>query len=273
MVLVLAAAACSGGPSPEGPVVVATVWPFAWLADQVAPGAEIRQIPSGVAADPHDVELTPDEVRAIRNADAVLYVGDVDYQPAVESVVADTRGMAIAAITTEGDDVDPHVWHRPATLAALIDPLADALTDHGVVDEGRATELRLDLVALQSRADELLRSCPRDEVVVSHAGYGPLLQPLGIEQHALSGPHDHAEPTAGGLSSLADEVRRAGIPAVLAEPQEGREAAATVARETGVELIEILPLGTVTAEQADRGYVTLFRENVLAFARALGCEV
>lgn len=269
--LMALATACATSPAAERPVVVATVWPFAWLAEQVAPGADVRLVPATAGADPHDVELTPSEVRAIRDADVLLYVGDVDYQPAVERAIADAAGDVIAALDA-GDDADPHVWHRPNLLAALIDPLAAALEGTDALDEDRAADLRAELAELESAAEERLTACPRDEVVVSHAGYGPLLEPLGIHQHAISGPHDHAEPTAGGLSELAAEIREEEVPAVLAEPVEGRAAAETLARETGVELVDVLPLGTVTPEQAERGYVELYRDNVAAFARALGCE-
>lgn len=63
--------------------------------------------------------------------------------------------------------------------------------------------------------------------------------------------------SAGELAEIVAEIREEGFTHVLTEPVEGREGAETVAREAGVELLEISPLDAVTEEQAERGFPEL----------------
>src|SRR5688572_12596907 len=68
-----------GGP----PRVVVGAYPLRFLAEEIG-GDDVRVTnitPAGT--EPHDVELTSDDLDRIEDADLVLYIGD-DFQPAVE---------------------------------------------------------------------------------------------------------------------------------------------------------------------------------------------
>ncbi len=296
LLLVLAAGCGTDGPAaqPAAGVEVraaTTLYPFAWLAEQVAPEAEVVQLAEAGAADAHDVQLSPAELQTLLSADVVVHVGEIGYQPQVERSLGDARGTVIAAIDhvdplpltsphdhddqAEEDGPDPHIWHSPAAMAAVAAELARVLAgiDPDRADDYRANAERViaELEALEAEANAALSDCRLDEVVVSHPGYTYLLTPRGIAQEAITGGEGHGEPSPQRLSALAREIREHGHPAVVAEPVEGRAAAESLARETGVELGEVLPLGTVTPEEAARGYPALVRANVAVFARALSC--
>lgn len=297
-VLLLALAACGSDEPAAQPAagvevrVATTLYPFAWLAEQVAPRAEVVHLAEAGAGDPHDVQLSPTELQTLLSADVVLHVGDVGYQPQVERSIGEARGIVIAAIDLvdplplaephghddhEEEGPDPHIWHAPAAMAAVAGELARVLAD---IDPDRADDYRTNadrivaqLEALEAEIDTALSGCELDDVVISHAGYTYLLTPRGIAQEAITGGEGHGEPSPRRLNALAREIREHGHPAVVAEPVEGRAAAESLARETGVDLLEVLPLGTVTPEQAAQGYPALVRANVAAFARALVCPV
>lgn len=114
--------------------------------------------------------------------------------------------------------------------------------------------------------------CRFDEAIVSHAAYGYLLEPFGKQQHAVTGVGAEGDASAGELAEIVEEIRAEGFTHVLAEPVEGRAGAEAVVAESGVELLEILPLDAVSAEQAEVGLPDLVREQATAFATALGCE-
>ncbi|HVM15235.1 MAG TPA: zinc ABC transporter substrate-binding protein, partial [Egibacteraceae bacterium] len=73
------------------------------------------------------------------------------------------------------------------------------------------------------------------------------------------------------LAELTERLRNEGIPAVAAEPIEGRADAETLASEAGVELVEIHPLEVVTEQELDIGYPDLLRQQADAFTVALDC--
>jgi ABC-type Zn uptake system ZnuABC Zn-binding protein ZnuA len=78
--------------------------------------------------------------------------------------------------------------------------------------------------------------------------------------------------SAAELAAIVSEIRTEGFTHVLAEPSEGRNGAEAVVREAGVELLEIVPLESVTDEQAATGLPDLVRAQAASFATALGCE-
>lgn len=288
--------------------VVAAVYPFAWLAERVAPGAEVDLLNRG-GLDAHDLDLSPQQRAVVETADVVLYTGDIDYQPQVEEAVSAAQGQVVSAAEVAGDDalltagadahahddaahgeeageeehsyagaaVDPHLWFSPAVMAevALATGRAFASADpaEAASYERNAAEVAAELDALGADLEAMLGgACRFEEAIVSHAAYSYLLQPFGKGQHAVTGVGAEDDASAAELAEIVDEVRTAGFTHVLAEPVEGRDGAEAVVRETGVQLLEVLPLEAVAEDQEATGLPDLVRAQATAFATALGCE-
>lgn len=326
-VLSLLLVGCSADPAPDSGVTggetdesatvhaVAAVYPLAWMAEQVAPEAEVELLNQG-SQEAHDIQITPQQRSAIETADVVLYLGEIDYQPQVEDAVAAAGGEVVSAAEAAGEEallpasadphaheeeagtedehgheeesatedeqgggeagVDPHMWFDPAIMADVADEVAEAFAaadpDSAETYRDNAAQVREDLTTLDEDLEATLGGqCRLDEAIVSHAAYGYLLQPHGKSQHALTNVGAEGDASAAELGEIVGEIRAEGITHVLAEPVEGRDAAETVAREAGVELLEIVPLDAVTDDQAATGLPDLVREQADAFATALDC--
>src|SRR4051812_20049393 len=96
--------------------VVASFFPLAEAA-RAAGGdtVKVRDLtPSG--AEPHDLELTPDQVDAIDSADLMIGMGH-GFQPAVEELAKRRRSHALFVLDALGISEerakDPHVWLDP----------------------------------------------------------------------------------------------------------------------------------------------------------------
>ena len=296
----LLTAACGDGDSPtsggDEVSAVASVYPLAWVAEQVAPQADVTLLGAG-GVEAHDLELTPDQRERLQVSDVVLFVGEIGYQPQVEEAVISAQGAVVslsdvagpARLLEPGDDphgpgpaqggdavVDPHIWFDPEVMADAAVQVGEAFA---AADPGNAATYLANAEALVVEFDDLGREldgilggeCAHGEAIVSHQAYGYLLEPHGIEQHGVTGIDPEAGAASGELAELVEEVEAEGFTHVLSEPVEGREGAETVAREAGVELLEILPLDTVTDEQADVGFIGLVRDQAGQFALALGC--
>ena len=76
--------------------IVAAFYPLAFAAEQISGGsADVRNLtPAG--AEPHDLELTPSDVRAVDDASVVLYLGD-GFMPGLETAVKQRQGRSLAA--------------------------------------------------------------------------------------------------------------------------------------------------------------------------------
>lgn len=175
-----------------------------------------------------------------------------------------------------GSPVDPHVWFDPAIMQDAAEAVADAFAavdpDKAEAYRGNAEEVVAELADVGDHADERLGGdCEHDAAVVSHEAYQYLLEPYGLQQLGISSAGGHAEATPQRIAELSDRIEEEGIPAVLAEPLEGRRDAESLAREAGVDLIDIHPLGSVSADDGEWDYPALLGEQVDAFAEALGC--
>src|SRR5689334_17915886 len=119
----LLVAGCGSAAGANGKTsVVAAFYPLAFAAEQIG-GSRVdvtNLTPPG--AEPHDVELTPQEVGRIQTADVVLYLSH-DFQPAVEQAVGDATGKrvdALAGIGLPSGSADPHVWLDPVLFAHVV---------------------------------------------------------------------------------------------------------------------------------------------------------
>ena len=307
LVLVLAAAAggCQQGPPNAGPgkgadegtglTVVGSVFPLAWIGQSVAPSADVLQLGQR-GVEPHDLEVTPRERAALSVAEVVVYVGPVGFQPQVERAVEDAEGEVVSVVDTVGSDrllaaggdgvedaeevaddesVDPHVWFDPRIMADVAVEIGDAFAtvqpENAAAFRSRARAVREELLTLADEVDELLTGCRLREALVSHEAYAYLLNPRGLDQLGIAGNAPEAGASPARLAEVTDEVRRRGIRAVLAEPLEGRSDAEALAREAGIDLLEIDPLEVVSPGDQPRGYPALLRQQAERFAEALEC--
>jgi zinc transport system substrate-binding protein len=293
-------------PGADGPVAgaglttVATIFPLAWMAEQIGPGAEVVFL-GARGQDPHDLELSPGDRGTLETADVVLYPGAIGFQPQVERAVESSGGVVVSMAEAAGpgalrqldddhddddaddhadDDqtgegVDPHVWFAPAAMARVAEAIGEAFAradpDAGQAYRSNAAALHDQLVDLDAEIDDLLSGCRLTTAIVSHEAYAYLLEPRGLQQEGISGAAGHGEASPGRLADLTERIRDERIPAVLAEPVEGRADAEALAAEAGVDLLDIEPLEVVTGEQHAIGYPTLLRQQAETFAAALDC--
>jgi zinc transport system substrate-binding protein len=248
--------------------VVASFYPLAWAAEQVAGGdhVQVRNLtPPGT--EPHDVELTARDVERIRSADVVLYLGG-GFQPAVEDAVDGAEGTAVDLFI---DPVggDPHVWLDPRRFARIAERVAATLG--GSADATRLTD---ELGSLDADYRNGLAHCRRHELVTAHEAFGYLARRYGLRQIAITGIAPEAEPTPRELERVIDRVRSSGATTVFFETLVSPRLAKTVARETGARTDVLNPIEGLTPDQVSHGesYLTVMRENLAAIRRALGCR-
>lgn len=303
----LATAACgdtsSGSPAaPSGdePISVAVgFYPYEFVAARV--GGDDVQVTNLTApgAEPHDLELSPQQVAALTETDLVVY--SKGFQPAVDEAVeqqAEDRGLDVLtaveliegqhaehegepghADEQEGEEHageelegDPHVWLDPTRLATIAGAVADAL---GEVDperkdafEQRALELSAELKELDGELRDGLSSCERTQIVTSHDAFGYLAAAYGLEQVSLAGlsPEDEASPKR--LAEVATYARQKGVTTIFFEELVSPKVAQSLAAEVGARAEVLSPLEG-PPESGD--YLSAMRTNLDSLRTALGC--
>ena len=255
--------------------VVASFYPVAYAAQRV--GGDRVQVtnltPAG--AEPHDLELTPDQIDEVLDADVVFDLGH-GFQPAVEKAATQRDGPT-ASLLRAGTK-DPHVWLDPVRMKAIVRTVRRELTrvdpKGRAVYAGNARRFLADLDALDTRYRQGLANCERKVIVTGHEAFGHLAARYGLRQEGVAGLSPDAEPDAQRLGELADLVKKLGVTVVFTEDLVSPRIADTLAREADVRTETLNPLEGLTDRQlANRAtYVTVMDENLTKLRDALGCS-
>ncbi len=241
-----------------------------------------------------DIEFQPQVEEAVADSEArVVAVSEVVGEDALlegeeedehaEEGGEDADGSETEAAAGEEEEhadeagvVDPHLWFDPALMAEVAQATGEAFAeaDPGGAEDylANAERVATELTDLDGEIDDLFADCERDEAVVSHEAYAYLLGPRDKAQVGIAGLAPEANASSAQIAALVEEVEAQGITTVLAEPEEGRADAETLAEETGIDLVEISPLESVDDDQFAEGYPTLLRQQADAFATAFGCS-
>ena len=290
--MMLAAGACgrAGGESgaSEGAEVIAAFYPLEFVAAEViGRQATVTNLsPPGV--EPHDLELAPDQVRSLAQADLVVYIGG-GFQPAVEEVIDELSGIpTIDAIDTQGELIeadnegpeseegaaDPHVWLDPSRLASLGDVIAREMAeidgDNSDVYESNAEDLEDALDKLDQEYSTALENCARNELVVSHEAFGYLTDRYGLKQIGVSGIDPESEPSPGRVAEVAEFAKAHGVTTIFFEEQVAPDIAQVIADEIGAGVEVLDPLEFKPEGESD--YFDVMRNNLVSISRALGCS-
>jgi zinc transport system substrate-binding protein len=272
----LTLAACGksveGGSTGSGKeTVVAAFYPLAFAASEIGgDSVDVKNLtPPG--AEPHDLEVSPQDVAEVRDADLVLLLGH-GFQPQLEDAAGNADNVALL-LDTPGLDVhsneDPHVWLDPVRYARVVDRIGQLLGK-----QAAAKQLEKRLADLDTEYRVGLAHCARHELVTSHEAFAYLAERYGLEQIAITGLSPEAEPEPRKLQDVVDLVRERGVTTVYFETLVSPRIAETVARETGAKTAVLDPIEGLTEEEASKGedYFSLMRDNLSSLRAGLGCS-
>ncbi len=255
--------------------VVAGFYPLQWAAETV--GGDRVSVTSLTApgAEPHDLELTPQQVAAVTDARLVLYVAE--FQPALDDAIAQSPEAAVDVAagldTLAGEDqavaeetsYDPHVWLDPTNMATIVATVAQRLSS---LDPAGASTYAANSAALQERLATLdeqwttgTATCANRDLVVSHEAFGYLAQRYDFEQVGISGLAPDTEPSPAKIAEVADFVRANDVSTVYYETLVDPKVAQTVADETGAKTAVLDPLEGL-AEGSTDDYVSVMEKNL-----------
>lgn len=219
-------------------------------------------------AEPHDIELTSDDLDMVIDADLVVFIGN-DFQPSLEEASDRSDGSVLAV--EDGND-DPHIWLDPVAWGVAVARIGDALED---ADPQGAPSYRRNRVKLQDEISSVheayndgLKDCDRDLLVTAHAAFGRMTDRYGLRQEAISGITPEAEPDPRRLAELADLVKREDVTTVFTEELVSPEISEALAKEADV---TVAVLDTIESRAAG-GWAVAMRKNLNALRGALGCR-
>lgn len=285
---VLLAGCTAGGTTDDADGQVSAVvshYPVQFLVERV--GGDLVSVESLTApgAEPHDLELSPQQVGAVQQAAAVFYIEG--FQPAIDDAVPEAGGTVVnvaeglplrEAQHEEGDEhgeegLDPHVWLDPVLMeqmaGTVTDSLAAADPDNERAYRENAKTLVDDLAALDDEWEQGTQDCAIRTMVVSHEAFGYLADRYGFQQKGIAGLSPETEPSGQALAELARFVEDNGVTTVYTETLADPAVAETVAAEAGAQTAVLDPL---EGPPADGDYLSAMRSNLETVAAGQSCS-
>ena len=285
----------------DGKVVVG-FYPLEFLASSI--GGDVVEIENLAqpGAEPHDMELTAQQVGAVESASLVIHQRGL--QPAVDDVLDNQDRDHVLDVATvvdqpeadahEGetaeehaehaedetgldddghghDGTDPHVWLDPMLMKSMAEAVKDEMAEVDPENEDVYVKnydtLAAELDALDEEFTTGLAQCQRTEFVTTHTAFGYLAEAYGLEQVGILGLSAE-EPSPQKLAEVEKFVTEHGVTTIFFESGVSDDYAATVADATGAETAVLTPLETAP-QSGD--YISAMQQNLQALRSALGC--
>ena len=250
--------------------IVVSVPPQQYFVEQIG-GDHVDvwvMVPAG--SSPATYEPTPEQLRAVSEADAYFTIG-VPYEDAWrERIAAANRKMVVVdsakgierqpiaahhhegeAEGTESDEghqenLDPHIWLSPRLVRiqaqTIYASLADLDTEHESEYRARLESFLAEIDALDAYIEGKLAPVESRKLMVFHPSWGYFARDYDLEMIPIE--VGGQEPSAAELAELITVADEEGVKVVFAQPEFSTKAAETIAEEIGGEVVLISPLAT-----------------------------
>ena len=268
--------------------VVASFYPLQYAAERIGGDRVSVTSLTKPGAEPHDLELTPQDVAGLADTDLVVYLKG--FQPAVdEAVSSQAVDKAFNAAASADLDLtytpigggqagatDPHFWLDPvrlrAVVAALVERMSQADPAAAATFEANAATLDADLATLDGEFRASLARCANRSVVTSHNAFGYLAERYDLRQVGITGLTPDTEPDAGRLADVSRFVRAQGVRTIYYETLVSPSVADTVARETGAATAVLDPLEGLNDRSPGKDYFEVMRANLASLKKGQDCR-
>ena len=235
--------------------------------------------------EPHDLELTPQQVASLEEADLVVYLKG--FQPAVDKAVEQSGAKNKLDLSqviqlhpaTEDHDhgtTDPHFWLDPTLEAKAVSAIADELSkidaNNKSTYETNAKSTTDDLTALDGEYRSGLTNCQVKTIITTHAAFGYLTERYGLEQIGISGLSPNEQPSPARIAKVQEEAKEHGVTTIFFETLTSDEVAKAIAGDLALKTAVLDPIEGITAESAGQDYPSVMKANLDAIKQANGCS-
>jgi ABC-type Zn uptake system ZnuABC Zn-binding protein ZnuA len=294
-VLALAALAAAA-PARAAVNVVTSTEDLADLATQVGGDrVKVESIARGYQ-DPHFVEAKPSFILKLAKADLLVVVGreleigwlpplvqqsrNARIQPGASgyldaSLTAKILEVPTGQITRAMGDVhpqgNPHYHLDPGNGRRIAKAIADKLSQMSPADAAffaqRYADFDRRLAEAEKRWDARMAPYKGLKVVTYHRSWANFTDRFGLDVIGYVEPRPGIPPSPQHTIDLIGEMKRQGVKILLVEPYFDLKTPNSIARETGAQVVVLLP--SVGGEKTVTDYIRLFDYDLDLLARAI----
>ena len=292
--------ALSSSPSADGKLIISTTLFPQYSFAKIIGGdlVEVQMIvPPGIES--HSFEPTPRTITNLRNADLLLYTGQV-MEPWMGDLIANLGDSKVEimdlsegiTLLTEADehnseeenheetdvsgeedlhgDFDPHYWLDPDNAIIMVEHIRDAMIQNDPSNalhySQNAETLIEDLGALDEAFVQYFSTVDHPKLVYGgHFAFGYFAAKYHVDYISpFTGFSPNAEPKPKQITAIIDYIEANSIKTVFYEELLSPKIAQVIAEETGAKMLILNGVHNVTQEQIDDGetYISLMYQNL-----------
>lgn len=274
-------------------------YPFEFVATRVAGDHATVTNLLAPGSDGHDLELSPQQVAAVSNADLVLYQSG--YQAALDEAVEqqspanvlDTASFLTLRTAAEDDDhdaddadddheadehggYDPHVWLDPTNVAEIADHTAQLLSqlqpENADAFTANAQQLRSELTSLDADFASGLANCRTNTFITSHTAFGYLAARYGLDQVGISGLSPEEEPSPARIAQVQQIATERDVTTIFYETAVSPKVSQAIASDLGLATDVLDPIETLSSDSRGSDYIEVMNSNLDSLRKANGCQ-
>jgi len=269
-------------PDTSQPIIYTSIYPLFDFTKKIG-GEEITVInltPAG--AEPHSFEPSTKLLAKISKASLFLYNG-AGLEPYLEKLQETLQESPLLMINANSkvnliitdEEFDPHTWLSPSCTLTIGQNVLDALIqidpEHQTYFEENFQTFKEQLTKLDTDYKNTLALCQKKKIIVTHPAFNYLCREYNLEQIPIMGLNAEAEPTPGKLKEISQLVKKEQIKYIFSEALYSPKVAATVAQETGADILQLHPLGSLSENELQEGkdYFSIMYDNLKNLQKAL----
>lgn len=229
--------------------------------------------------DPHEFEPSPDDARALKEADIAFLSGEgletwfqrlakaSGYKGEVTVVLT---GIDTILMEEDGRSVtDPHVWNSVRNVIVWANNIEKALSAASPEDAAKfksnATNYAKQLEELDAYARTHIGAIPKAQrkVLTSHDAFGYFSRAYGVSFLSPIGLSTESEASAGDIAKLIDQIKKEGVKVYFIENSNDPRLVQQIAAATGAKPGGKLYVESLSAADGPAAtYASLIRYNV-----------
>lgn len=276
------------------PKVVASIQPLQSLAAMLLDGLAEPELLLEASQSPHSFSLTPSQMRKLKAADLILWIGPELERPLARVLEGNDKTKQLqlmqepSLVLLEGanhkhghghehhghehGDHDPHLWLSPENGQRILARLAQVLAELDPANAGhyqaKAAEARVQLEELDVELKTMLAPVQGRAYMVYHDAYAYFEHHYGLTSLGAITLNPEQPLGAASVKALREQLRSGQARCLFVEPQFSPRLGERLAEAVAVRLGQLDPIGA-DIKPGKAAYPELLRRLATSFTSCL----
>ena len=287
--------------SPEKIKVIASFYPFYEIAKEIGGNNTIVTSVIPIGVEPHDWEITPQQIPDILESDMIIYNGIgfdawfgkkeqfhnsflVDISKDLQLIkMGQQHESENLAQDLQHDDhlsrYDPHIWLDPILVKNISNTISNALIkvdpDNTNTYKQNTENFNQQLDALDSLIKKSLANCELHDFITFHEAFQYFANRYGLNQHAVHGSSPEGEILPQQIIKIISLAKDLGIDTIYSEELKDPRLSQTLASEIpNGKVLLLSPIEGINEEEQKKGigYIDKMKMNLENLKQGLKCK-